>query len=337
MPAGFKVFSKAAALAFIISTLSTSALADVLMLKNGDRLTGSVISKRGNTLTFNTAYAGELKIDWDEVAKLDTDQPIDVMLKDDSHLTLALKTEQQPASQDMPALAEIAYINPNPEESGRGYRVLGKANFAFTQSEGNSSSDQLHADAEITVLARDYRYTLGAEYDQASIEQIKADDSRRGYGSFDNFFDKQQFLFVHGQLQRDRFRDIDLRTVVGGGYGYQFYDTETTRFSLKGGLDMVDIDRYDSASERFAALGWHVDFLHKLAGSDIELFHVQDGYRGLSQQASVLIQTRTGFRFPLNSGLYAMTQVNLDWESDPAPGRRQTDTKLLIGLGYAYD
>ena len=142
-------------------------------------------------------------------------------------------------------------------------------------------------------------------------------------------------LAAHGEA--DRFRDIDLRTVVGGGYGYQFHDTETTRFSLKGGLDMVDVDRYESASERFAALGWHVDFMHRLANSDIELFHVQDGYRGLSRQASVLIQTRTGMRFPLSSGFYAMTQLNLDWESDPAPGRRQTDTKLLIGLGYAYD
>lgn len=337
MHAGFKLFSKAAALAFTIAALNASALADQLHLKNGDRLTGSVISKRGNTLTFNTAYAGELKIDWDEVAQLDTDKPVDVMLKDDSHRQLSLKTQTRPASPDMPALADIAYINPNPEESGRGYRVLGKANFAFTQSEGNSSSDQLHADAEVTVLARDYRYTIGGEVDRASIEGTKADDSRRAYGSYDSFFDKQQFLFVHGQLQRDPFRDIDLRTVVGAGYGYQFYDTETTRFSLKGGLDRVKLDRYEATTEDFSALGWHADFSHKLANSDIELFHVQDGYRGLDKQASVLIQTRTGFRFPLNSGLYAMTQVNLDWESDPAPGRRQTDTKLLIGLGYAYD
>lgn len=337
MPSAFRLFRTHIALAFIIFVLGSTAHADEIHLKNGDRLTGTVISKRGNTLTFSTAYAGELRIDWDEVAQLVTDEAVDVMLKDESHRTLALQTRARPESQAMPALADIAYINPNPEESGRGYRVLGKANFAFTQSEGNSSSDQLHADAEITVLARDYRYTLGAEFDQASIEQIKADDSRRAYGSYDSFFDKQQFLFVHGQLQRDRFRDIDLRTVVGGGYGYQFYDTETTRFSLKGGLDMVDLDRYQASSERFSALGWHVDFQHKLANSDIELFHVQDGYRGLSQEASVLIQTRSGFRFPLSSGFYAMTQLNLDWESDPAPGRRQTDTKLLIGLGYAYD
>jgi putative salt-induced outer membrane protein YdiY len=331
------IFSKLILLAFILSAISASALADQITLKNGDRLSGSVIAKRGNTLTFNTSYAGELKIDWDEVARLETDSKVDVMLKDDSHQQLALNSRSEPTSSTMPALGDIAYINPNPEESGRGYRVSGKVNFAYTQSEGNSTSDQLHADAEMIVRARDYRLTLGGELDEASVDKKKADDSRRAYGSYDSFFNKKEFLFAHGQLQNDRFRDIDLRTVVGGGYGYQLYDTETTRLSIKGGLDMVDLDRYNAPRERFAALGWHIDLVHKLARSDVEFFHVQDGYRGLSSEASVLVQTRTGLRFPLSSGLHALTQLNLDWESDPAPGRENLDSKVMIGLGYAYD
>lgn len=337
MPAGFKVFSRAAALTFIIFVPSASALADQVLLKNGDRLTGAVVSKRGNTLTFKTTYAGELRVDWDEVAQLNTDEPVDVMLKDDSYLQLSLQARSQTTSPTMPSLGDIAYINPNPEESGRGYRVSGKLNFAYTQSEGNSTSDQLHADAEMIVRARDYRLTLGGELDEASVDKKKADDSRRAYGSYDSFFNSKEFLFVHGQLQNDRFRDIDLRTVVGGGYGYQISDTETTRFSVKTGLDMVDLDRYNAPRERFAALGWHIDVVHKLARSDVEVFHVQDGYRGLNQEASILVQTRTGFRFPLSSGLHALTQLNLDWESDPAPGREKLDSKVLIGLGYTYD
>ncbi|HWV17212.1 MAG TPA: DUF481 domain-containing protein [Rhodocyclaceae bacterium] len=337
MPAGFKVFSKAIALAFTLAATSTAALADQVWLKNGDRLSGNVVSKRGNTLTFNTSYAGELKIDWDEVAQLNTDKPVDVMLKDDEHRQLTLETRSRTGSAAMPTLGEIVYINPNPEESGRGYRVSAKANFGYTQSEGNSTSDQLHADAEMIVRARDYRLTLGGEMDKASVDKKQADDSRRAYGSYDSFFNKREFLFTHGQLQNDRFRDIELRAVVGGGYGYQFYDSETTRLSVKAGLDMVNLDRYNAPRERFAALGWHVDLVHKLTRSDIEVFHTQDGYRGLSQAASVLVQTRTGLRFPLSGGLHALTQLNLDWESDPAPGRKKLDSKVLIGIGYAYD
>lgn len=337
MAAGFKVFSRSIALVFILAAISTAVFADQVVLKNGDRLTGNIVSKRGNTLTFNTSYAGELKIDWDEVAQLNTDQPVDVMLKDDIHQQLVLETQSRPTNTAMPALGEIVYINPNPEESGRGYRVSAKANFGYTQSEGNSTSDQLHADAEMIVRARDYRLTLGGEIDKASVDKENADDSRRAYGSYDSFFNKREFLFAHGQLQNDRFRDIELRAVAGGGYGYQFYDTETTRLSVKAGLDMVNLDRYNAPRERFAALGWHIDLVHKLARSDIEIFHTQDGYRSLSQAASVLVQTRSGLRFPLSGGLHALTQLNLDWESDPAPGRQKLDSKVLIGIGYAYD
>ncbi|MBY0341292.1 MAG: hypothetical protein K2Q19_09035, partial [Rhodocyclaceae bacterium] len=102
MPAGLKVFSKALALAFTLAA-SSMALADQVLLKNGDRLSGSVISKRGNTLIFKTSYAGELKIDWDEVAQLNTDKPVAVMRQDDSYQQLALETRSQSDRADMPA------------------------------------------------------------------------------------------------------------------------------------------------------------------------------------------------------------------------------------------
>ncbi len=323
-------------------SVSLSANADQITLKNGDSLTGEVIAKRGNTLIFNTPYAGELKISWDEVATLKTTDAVAVMDNDERYEQRVLTAAATPtALQDAPAavtpLAEILYINPGPEESGQGYRLTGKANFAYTQSDGNSNSDQLHADGEITLRARDYRLVVGGELDRASIEQRKADDTRRIYGSYDHFYTKQEFLYTHGQLQQDRFRDINLRTVAGGGYGYQLYDTETTQLSLKGGIDVVSVDRYIAGTERFAAFGWHIDFEHKLIDTGIEVFHMQDGYRGLSDKASTLLQTRIGLRFPLSRGFHALAQVNVDWESDPAPGRKKTDSKIIFGLGYAYD
>jgi hypothetical protein len=34
--------------------------------------------------------------------------------------------------------------------------------------------------------------------------------------------------------------------------------------------------------------------------------------------------------------LSATAQVNVDWESHPAPGRKSTDSTLLVGLSYAW-
>lgn len=347
------------------------ACADQVILKNGDIISGTVVTKSGDTLTFKTPYAGNIKISWKEISTLSTDKPVATLLDDDSYLNSSLlpaergavritvqngnKNREENAGNEggensrfdeadidnqSYALNDILYINPSPEESGRGHRYSGRANFAFSNTRGNSSNEQWHLDAELQKRAKAYRYTLGGEGNRTSDNNVRSVSNSRVYGSYDSFFTKTDFLYAHGALENDRFKDIQLRSVIGAGYGYQVYESETTRLSLKGGPDLVSVDRYVGDSENFVALGWHIDFNHKITGIasfPAEIFHAQDGYRGFDSGGDILLKTRTGIRIPLRQGFVVTAQYNLDWENNPAPGRKNADTKLIFGLGYAYD
>ena len=337
----------------LLLSIAKATYADQVILKNGDIISGRVVSKSGDILTFNTSYAGDLKIKWKEISTLSTDQPVATLLHDDSYMKTSLlpsergsvrisgKDQEGDGTMDNEShgLGEILYINPTPEESGRGYRYSGRANLAFTDTSGNSDNQQLHVDAEIQKRAKAYRYTLGGEANRAKDNELTSVSNRRLYGSYDSFYTPTQFLYVHGALENDRFRDIRMRSVAGVGYGYQVYETATTKLSLKGGPDLVSVERYEAANEFFGALGWHVDFTHKtdyFTTAPIELFHVQDGYRGLNSQGDILLKTRTGVRIPLRQGFVATAQYNLDWESHPAPDRRNSDRQFLLGIGYVF-
>jgi hypothetical protein len=50
----------------------------------------------------------------------------------------------------------------------------------------------------------------------------------------------------------------------------------------------------------------------------------------------VSVRSKTGVRVPLLRGLGASAQLNLDWESRPAPGHKSTDSTLLFGVDYAW-
>src|SRR5580698_2809149 len=64
-------------LAFTISIFGAAALrADTVVLKNGDRLTGTAVKLDGGKLTFKTAYADPIAIAWDQVISLSTSQPL---------------------------------------------------------------------------------------------------------------------------------------------------------------------------------------------------------------------------------------------------------------------
>src|ERR1017187_925263 len=64
-------------LAALVASLGAQGLrADTVMLKNGDRLTGTAVKLEGGKLTFKTAYADAIAIAWDQVASLTTTQPM---------------------------------------------------------------------------------------------------------------------------------------------------------------------------------------------------------------------------------------------------------------------
>lgn len=67
--------------------LSGEVLADEVILKNGDRLTGEVVTLEVNKLILKTSYAGEIFIDWSKVEKIEVDNPVEVLLKNDVSLS----------------------------------------------------------------------------------------------------------------------------------------------------------------------------------------------------------------------------------------------------------
>src|SRR4051794_12998030 len=71
-----------------------SGRADQITLKNGDRVTGSIIKKEGKTVTIKTAGFGEINAQWEQIQSVVTDQPVNVELTGGQTLKGRLVTEQ---------------------------------------------------------------------------------------------------------------------------------------------------------------------------------------------------------------------------------------------------
>src|ERR1700745_2779165 len=59
---------------------SASAIADSVVLRNGNHLDGRIMRKFDDTLTLQTDYAGEIRIQWSKVASITTDAPVTMQL-----------------------------------------------------------------------------------------------------------------------------------------------------------------------------------------------------------------------------------------------------------------
>ena len=310
--------------------VAAAAQADTVTLRNGDRLSGKVLHKSGDVLTFETTYAGKLKIRWSEVGSITTDSPVRVMLEG----------EPEPRSVILaPGGVEpsrIVYLNPRPEESGRGVTYKGRVALAAAATRGNSPSSSSHGEGEFNARAKDYRYRLTAKADHAKDNGQTVTSNWRAGGHYDYFLAPKRFVYGRGSAERDRFRDIDLRTTAGAGYGWQLYDTDRTQLAIRGGLDAVSVKHNDGSSESYPAMGWGLQYSHRLREYRVELFHNQEGFWNLRHTEQVTLHTSTGLRVPLSSGMTANAQLDLDWERTPPPGVKAVDTTWLLGLGYEW-
>jgi putative salt-induced outer membrane protein YdiY len=322
-----------------------SAYADEIRLLNGDRISGEIVTKAADTLTVRTQYAGEIDIRWSDVSSVSTTAPIDIMLEGADE---PVRGTLQPGAggrariqgSDTPAggvsLADIAYLNPKPFESGRGTSYTGRAMLSAAYASGNTDNSRIFGDAEFAARAKRYRYALTGRIDRRKEPLLEPQSAWLLGANYDRYFDEAQFGYVRGSLEHDRAKDIDRRTTAGAGYGLQVLDTPSAQLTLRSGLDYVVNERSMAADERYPALGWGIKASYLPWGPRVQLFHEQDGFWNLEQTGTVTVRSKTGIRVPLIERLNATAQLNVDWERRPAPGRVPTDRTLLLGVDYTF-
>ncbi len=323
-----------------------------IRLKNGDRLTGTVISLEAKKLVLETSYAGKLEIAWSEIAHISTGEPLEVRLIDGTTLkgkaeasedgTMVIKPEKISGSISF-STADIAAINP---EEIPPVRWEGRVNLGGSQDSGNTESWSIHGDAEMVARTGKNRYTVGAELDREEETNKQRDggngsshrteDYTRGYLKYDHFITKKWYLYNNASFESDDMADIDLRTNIGGGLGYQFWDTKDTKFSLEAGPNYVNTNYDDDEDEDYGAGRWALNLEYPFFDKKVRFFHFHEGFLGLEDTSDVFIRIRTGLRIPTTFNVDLNLQYNVDWDNRPAPDTTGTDKKLIYTLGYSW-
>ncbi|MCM5570004.1 DUF481 domain-containing protein [Burkholderiaceae bacterium FT117] len=333
------------AIALCAAAAGGPALADTVVLRNGDRLSGTIRHLSPDKLTLSTRWGGEIAIDRAEVASFSTDGPVPWSPQwggEPRRATFGtapapgvVTIDEGDGPRQVP-MSRVALLKPTPQETENGVARKGRVTFSTGWSEGNSDSQRIWGEADLAARARDWRYDLGLKLRRESDGGQTTADRWLATGNYDRFVTETRFRYLRGSLERDRFKDLTLRSAAGGGYGVQMIDTERTQLSVRGGLDLVDENRIATPDDTHPAAGWGVDFKHRIGFASAEMFHDQQGFWNLEDTGQMTVRSRTGLRLPVRAGITASLQVNLDWEREPSPGRRSTDTTWLLGLGYQW-
>ena len=251
--------------------LAIPALADQIVLKNGDRLTGSITKSDGKELVIKTDFAGDVTVKFDAIQSLTSTGDLNVTLggktvvgpltTNGDNVVVASKTagpvEAPKASVTLlrsPA-EQAAYeksLHPGLLEGWNGGLNLG---FAVTR--GNSATKNLNIAFNGTRKGFHDKLTLYtnqiyATNDLPGVNPHTTANAIGGGARYDHDFSSRTFAFVNGDFFSNTLQELNLRSTLGGGIGFHAIKTAATTLDLLAGVNYTH-ESY-SASELPPAL-----------------------------------------------------------------------------------
>jgi putative salt-induced outer membrane protein YdiY len=330
-------------LVLILMLIPGRGLPDTVFLKNGDRLSGSIIDKTADRLTLETGYAGRLEIQWADVSHLVTDNPVRVVLDDGTAVSGRLsataggelRIAAKPGAPAAPlSISRIAAINP---PAAPGLSIKGQVNAGVDMDRGNTDNEAYHLDAESVFRWPGDRVTIGGKGDLEKSEGVKTKQQADLAGKYDHFMNEKWYLYGGLGFEHDGLADLDLRTIVSLGSGYQVFETERTNLSIEGGPAYI-WENYDSSDDQdYVAAHWALRFDHRLYEAwNLQVFHKQSLDLRIRETSNYIFKTETGLRLPIIDRLQTTLQFNFDRNSAPAEDADKNDYEYLLTGGYTW-
>jgi putative salt-induced outer membrane protein YdiY len=316
--------------------LSTPAWADEVRLMNGDRLSGTIVKMEDGVLTLQTDYGGELKIDWTKVTHLSSDGPLKILVPGEYRDPVrsffygaqALQ-EVRELSPDGPVpLTDIKAINLEP------IRLTGTVTIGGNSTSGNSSTKAFNGATRLTLSAHRQRLLIEGKYNYGQAgEQVTARNSLASL-KHDYFVSKRVFIESFGMLEKDTLQNLQLRSTIGSGLGYQFLETTRTTLSLSVGLAHVSEHFTNSPSTQTPSGRWSLRWEHGLWPDRVKLFHRHEGFYDIHAGNAFRFNADQGVRITVYKNLFFNVEYDFRLNTQPAPGRKSTDEAIIFGVGY---
>ena len=338
---GFLVWTMTLLTSVFVHAETSPSLDDEVVLKNGSRLIGTVISVRDRVVTFKTSFAGTLSLSMDHIVSVNNRNPAVMLLADQTVVNSTSMIINQEnlvlpdAAQTYP-VEDLQVVNPEPWELGNGYRWTGSLSFALAMQRGNTDTDELNYRLDPVWRSKRDRYTLKMGGEKDETNGAESADNWHIIAKYDYFLTDPKYVGLLVSAETDKFQDLDMRYVVGPYFGSQFYNKPI--FALSGELGFSYVAaKYNIAEEqRYGASIWNVHMTSNYLGGKSALYLDQRGIWNLKDTSDVILNTTLGLSFPLMWDLEAAAEMLFEFDSGAVEGVDDLDQTYKVRIGYTW-
>jgi hypothetical protein len=348
--------------------------ADTVTLTNGDHLTGSVTQLAGGKLTVHTDYAGDVVIDFGKVSSVKMDKPVVLSQETKKGKKIDIHKEQITSIErsgdgftvttatgtESIAAANLTTVRSPSDQAAYEASLnpswlhawTGSANVSFALARGNSNTTTVGTGMTLVRPTRTDKTTLyySEIYTHDGILDETTAEHQAAGARYDHNINPKLFAFGTTDFATDALQVLDLRSVLGGGFGWHAIAKPNQQLDILGGvvwthenygqipavLTTTPITPAVPAEvNSFAALDFGEQYTRKLGASS-----------SFTEQGYIFpdLADTSQYRATFNGSLSTKIKSFLSWQTtisdvyvtNPPPSTKDNDFILTTGLGFTF-
>ena len=209
----------------------------------------------------------------------------------------------------------------------------------YSQSNGNTDKSAGNAQFEAAKKSGRYAYLF-----KSTMTYSETNDSMDGQKwdalgrfSFDYGKNNKWYSFYQVLVDHDYFADIDYRITPSAGLGYHIADSEDWKWDADAGLGYrIERHRVNTAADDEYLTALAHTFMKKRVFDKAYLSEDVTVYPGLKTDAATTVRSETTFTNPLTETTDMELKYIVDYNTEPAAGKKKTDTQFIAGLKYKF-
>jgi hypothetical protein len=336
LTAALLLFAVAAAPAFAAKT-------DVVVLKNGDHLTGEVQQLERGRLMFKTDDLGTVEIEWDKVASVSAGAPFDVEdLSGNRYLgslvpgptagQLLIVWRGQTDTVDLLAVVRMRRLSTSFWQRLDGGLDVGAS---YT-----SATSLFKLDVAGNVGVERPGYAIAVEGSSTLSTQPGVEDTRRSNLSlgYERRFENRWVAIVRGQLEQNRELGFDLRSSAAAGGGRYLVQSRQDRLLAGLGLSVNrerPIEGETTTNFEATAVLAYDRFSYDFPKVDVSVLVA--GFASLNHGGRYRVDADVRLKRELVKDFYATLRGYESYDSRPATeGAAKNDYGITFALGWSF-
>jgi putative salt-induced outer membrane protein YdiY len=323
---------------------------DEVVLKNGNRLTGTILKLDDQKLQLKTDFADVINIKWAAVNSFTADQPI-VAQTPTQKLNVTGMTRKGDdlevatagaAPVVFPASSLSSLRSPTEQAAWEAAQHpgffegwAGGVNFGLGLARGNSSNTNILTGVALARATTTDKLTVkfSSVYSKDNkTDTITASDILGGI-RYDHNITKKWFAYVSDDAESNDLQKLDLRNILGGGLGYHAINNKNTILDLLGGVAWTHESYGTGLTNSIFSPSAGEDLTHKFSARTVfhESLFIYPYVTG-DQVGDFRLAADAGLATKINRWLAWTTTFSDRYVTNPLPGTDGNDLIFSTGL-----